>query len=87
MCVIFDGTQHTIGASPGFTYPPTVFKEVAAGREVGDIMAELSGIPQPGQKIGAVGYLSNRLIDRTRFTELCVIMALIPRINENLYEL
>ncbi len=87
VCAIFDGTRHTIGASPGFAYPPRVLEEVAAGREVGDIMAEFSGIPRLGQKIGAVGYLSKGLIDRTRFTELCIIMALIPRINEDLYEL
>ncbi len=87
MCSIFDGSRHTIGTSPGFTYPPRVLEEVAAGREVGHIMADLSGIPHIGQKVGAVGYLSKGLIDRTRFTELCVIMALIPRINDDLYEL
>ncbi len=87
VCSIFDGTRHTSGTSPGFTYPPRVLKEVAAGREVGHIMADLSGISQIGQKNGAVGYLSKGLIDRMRFTELCVIMALIPRMNEDLYEL
>ncbi|MGZ4903710.1 MAG: inosine/xanthosine triphosphatase [Halobacteriota archaeon] len=87
VCSIFDGTWYTSGTSPGFTYPPRVLKEVAAGREVGHIMADLSGIPRIGHKIGAVGYLSKGLIDRTRFTELCVIMALIPRMNEDLYEL
>ncbi len=87
VCSIFDGTRHTSGTSPGFTYPPRVLKEVAAGREVGHIIADLSGITRIGQKIGAVGYLSKGLIDRTRFTELCVIMALIPWINKDLYEL
>ncbi len=87
VCSIFDGTRHTSGTSPGFTYPPRVLEEIADGREVGHIMADLSGIPRIGQKIGAVGYLSKGLIDRTRFTELCVIMALIPRINKELYEL
>ncbi len=87
VCSIFDGVRHTMGTSPGFTYPPPVLKEVAAGREVGHIMENLSGIPRIGHKMGAVGYLSKGLIDRTHFTELCVIMALIPRINKDLYEL
>ncbi len=87
VCSIFDGVRHTSGTSPGFAYPPRVLKAVAAGREVGHIMADLTGIPRIGQKIGAVGYLSKGLIDRTRFTELCIVMALIPRINDDLYEL
>ncbi len=87
VCSIFDGVRHTSGTSPGFTYPPGVLNEIAAGREVGHIMADISGIPQIGRKVGAVGYLSKGLIDRTHFTELCVIMALIPRINKDLYEL
>ena len=50
-------------------------------------MEELSGVVGIGKKMGAIGYLSKGLIDRTHFTELCVIMALIPRINPKLYEL
>jgi len=87
VCSIYDGAQHTSGTSPGFAYPQKVLDEIAEGREVGHIVEELSGIERIGQKIGAVGYLSKGLIDRTHFTELCVIMALIPRINRDLYEL
>jgi non-canonical (house-cleaning) NTP pyrophosphatase len=50
-------------------------------------MEQLSGIKRIGQKSGAVGYLSKGLIDRTYFTELCVIMALIARMNSELYGL
>ncbi len=31
VCSIFDGAQHTSGTSPGFSYPPRVLNEVAAG--------------------------------------------------------
>jgi inosine/xanthosine triphosphatase len=87
VCSIFDGAQHTIGTSPGFTYPPSVLGQIAVGREVGQIMEQLSGIKRIGQKDGAVGYFSKGLVDRTHFTELCVIMALIPRMNNELYGL
>jgi inosine/xanthosine triphosphatase len=87
VCSIFDGARHTIGTSPGFTYPASVLSQIAAGREVGHIMEQLSGIRRIGQKTGAVGYFSKGLIDRTHFTELCVIMALIPRMNSELYGL
>jgi inosine/xanthosine triphosphatase len=87
VCSIFDGVQHTIGTSPGFTYPASVLDKIAAGREVGQIMEQLSGVKRIGQKGGAVGYFSRGLVDRTHFTELCVIMALIPRMNNELYGL
>jgi len=85
VCSIFDGARHTIGTSPGFTYPASVLDQIAAGQEVGQILEQLSGIRRIGQKSGAVGYLSKGLVDRTHFTELCVIMALIPRMNSELY--
>jgi inosine/xanthosine triphosphatase len=87
VCSIFDGARHTIGTSPRFTYPASVLDQIAAGQEVGHIMEQLSGIKRIGQKSGAVGYFSKGLIDRTHFTELCVIMAIIPRMNSELYGL
>jgi inosine/xanthosine triphosphatase len=71
--------------SPGFTYPISVLNQITVGREVGRIMERLSGIKCIGQKSGAAGYFSKGLIDRTYFTKLFVIMALIPRMNGELY--
>ena len=68
VCSIFEGAKHTIGTSPGFTYPISVLNQITAGREIGHIMEQLSGIKRIGQKSGAVGYLSKGLIDRTYFT-------------------
>jgi inosine/xanthosine triphosphatase len=87
VCSIFDGARHTLGTSPGFTYPASVLDQIEAGREVGHIMEQLSGVKRIGQKSGAVGYFSKGLLERTHFTELCVIMALIPRMNSELYGL
>jgi inosine/xanthosine triphosphatase len=87
ICSIFDGGIHTVGASPGFGYPEAVLEGIRKGREVGSIMEVLSGVEGIGRKMGAIGYLSKGLIDRTHFTELCVIMALIPRMNPELYKL
>jgi inosine/xanthosine triphosphatase len=39
VCSIFDGARHTIGTSPGYAYPASVLNQIAAGREVGHIMA------------------------------------------------
>jgi inosine/xanthosine triphosphatase len=84
-CAIYDREGFTIGCGSGFEYPPAVLADVLAGREVGDVMSEIAGIEDLGKKMGAIGYLSHGLIDRTQLTEQSVTMALIPRMNPKLY--
>lgn len=76
----------TIGHGSGFVYPPKVIERVLAGRPVGDVMSELTGIERLGHKIGAIGYLSKGLLTREQLTEQAVLMALIPRLRPELYE-
>lgn len=76
----------TIGHGSGFVYPPKVIEKVLAGRPVGDVMSELTGIEKLGHKIGAIGYLSKNLLTREQLTEQAVLMALIPRLRPELYE-
>jgi len=86
-CAIYDSVAGiTLGCGSGFQYPPEVVSEVLSGREVGDVMSEISGIENLGKKLGAIGYLSHGLLDRTQLTEQSVLMALIPRINPKLYK-
>jgi len=75
----------TLGVSSGFEYPPSVVENVLNGREVGDVMDQLTGVDDLGEKMGAVSYLSRGMLDRTGNTEQCVLMAMIPRMNEDLY--
>jgi inosine/xanthosine triphosphatase len=84
-CAIYDGKKTTLGVSAGFEYPPSVVEEVLNGKEVGDVMDELTGVDNLGEKMGAVSYLSRGLLDRTGNTEQCVLMAMIPRLNEGIY--
>jgi inosine/xanthosine triphosphatase len=84
-CAIYDGEKTTLGVSAGFEYPPSVVEEVLNGKEVGDVMDELTGVNNLGEKMGAVSYLSRGLLDRTGNTEQCVLMAMIPRLNEGIY--
>ena len=60
-------------------------EEVLKGREVGDIMDELTGIDDLGEKMGAVSYLSQGMLNRMGNTEQCVLMAMIPRMNSDIY--
>jgi inosine/xanthosine triphosphatase len=84
-CAIFDGKKVTLGVSAGFEYPPRVVEEVLKGIEVGNIMDELTGIDHLGKKMGAVSYLSHGMLDRVGNTEQCVLMAMIPRMNSEIY--
>ncbi len=84
-CAIFDGDRVTIGVSSGFEYPPMVINEVLNGFEVGDIMDKITGVENLGQKKGAVSRLSEDMLDRTENTEQCVLTAMIPRMNEEMY--
>ncbi len=84
-CAIFDGDKITLGVSAGFEYPPSVIEEVLKGVEVGDVMDKVTGVDNLGQKTGAVSYLSKGMLDRTENTEQCVLTAMIPRMNEEIY--
>jgi inosine/xanthosine triphosphatase len=84
-CAIFDGDKITLGVSSGFEYPPEVVKEVLSGVEVGDVMDKITGVEDLGTKKGAVSHLSQDMLDRTENTEQCVLTAMIPRMNYDIY--
>jgi len=62
-----------------------VIEKVLKGMEVGDVMDQVTGIDRLGEKKGAVSHLSKGLLNRTGNTEQCVLMAMIPRMNQKLY--
>jgi len=85
-CAILDREGRlTVGHGPGFVYPPQVIEVVKRGRAVGEVMGELTGIPEIGRREGSVGYLSKGLLTRRELTEQAVLAALIPRIRPELY--
>ena len=84
-CAIYDGEKITLGVSAGFEYPPMVIEQVLGGKEVGDVMDQVTGVNKLGQKTGAVSHLTQGMLDRTGNTEQCVLMAMVPRMNEGIY--
>ncbi|MGZ7096565.1 MAG: inosine/xanthosine triphosphatase, partial [Methanobacterium sp.] len=84
-CAVFDGERITLGVSSGFEYPPSVIEEVLKGKEVGEVMDKVTGVNNLGQKAGAVSFLSKGILDRTGNTEQCVLTAMIPRMNGEIY--
>lgn len=85
-CAIVDRSGRlTIGQGPGFTYPAKIVARVKSGSTVGEAMARLTGIKDIGSRQGAIGYLTERRLDRDRLTESAVLMAMVPRIRRDLY--
>jgi len=60
----------------------TMIKE---GKELELYAESLSGIDKIGDKGGLVHHLTKGMMTRTELTEQCVLMALIPRLHENIY--
>ncbi len=85
-CAIIDRSGRvTLGHGPGFEYPPAVIRSVKAGKTVSDAMRDLTGVRDLGSKYGAIGYLTERRMDRDTLTEAAVLMAMVPRIRRGLY--
>lgn len=85
-CAVVDRAGRvTLGHGPGFEYPPGVVERVKAGKTVSEAMAELTGVREIGSKFGAIGYLTERRMDRDTLTEAAVLMAMVPRIRRDLY--
>ncbi|MDN5357699.1 MAG: inosine/xanthosine triphosphatase [Candidatus Methanomethylophilaceae archaeon] len=84
-CAVLDrnGTL-TVGMGPGFTYPDDIADLVRSGFTVAEAIAELYGNRGIGKRQGAIGMLSNGLLDRKTLTEQSVIAAMVPRISSDL---
>jgi inosine/xanthosine triphosphatase len=87
-CAVVDRAgRTTMGHGPGFPHPPAVVERAKAGSTVGDVLAELSGVPGIGAKQGAIGWLSRGAMDRAELTRSAVLMAMLPRLRPELYGL
>lgn len=79
--IITKDGRATYGHGSGFRYPDVIADEVRNGLTVGDAMKKVYGNTEIGKKQGAIGFLSNGLIDRKALTEQSVTAAMIPRLR------
>lgn len=86
-CAILDREGFlTLGCGPGFEVPRRILDRVLSERsEFGDVMGSIVGVEDLGEKEGAIYHLTKGRLDRTRLTEISVLMALIPRLRRDLY--
>ncbi len=77
--------RSSLAWSPRIVLPPRIAAELRAGRELGPIMDQLTGIPDSKTKQGALGYLTNGLAPRSLSWEIAFACALAPFLHPELY--
>lgn len=88
ICCIVDNNDYvTVGFSSAFEFPPKVIESLLSGKakEAEEVMEKISGIKRIGEKMGAIGFLTKGLMKRKDLTKQAVLMAIIPRVNNELY--
>lgn len=73
------------GRTGTFLLPEKVSELIRKGKELGEANDIVFGMTNSKQKGGAIGILTNNLIDRSQFYTEAVILALISFKNEDLY--
>ena len=79
--IITKDGRMTFGQGSGFRYPDDIAELVRKGLSVGEAVDQIFGDTEIGKKQGAIGLLSNGLMDRKTLTEQSVIAAMVPRMR------
>ena len=83
--VILSREKMGMGRSAAFYLPPQIAELVRQGKELGEADDIVFKRTNSKQENGAVGILTDNVIDRQKLYEPAVIMALIPFKNPDLY--
>lgn len=84
--VILSSERIGMAQTGTFFLPPRIAELVRSGTELGDADDIVFGRSNSKQQNGAIGILTDDAVDRARYYEQAVIMALIPFKNPELYE-
>lgn len=74
------------GTSPLFELPEAIIQELLAGKELGHVIDHLAADHNTKQKGGAIGFLTQGVMDRKALYVQGLIVALVPFVNESLYK-
>jgi len=85
-CVIYDGNDLMKGSSGSFECPPFIISGILnEGKELGDVVAELTGKRYTKYTGGVVGFISKDMYDRMEYIKSAVLKAAFRLINPELY--
>ncbi len=78
----------TIGMSPAFQIPRKFIEKIVnLGLELENVVDEYFKTHRVGEKGGFISILTRGVVTREELTEMAIIMALVPRLWKELYEL
>ena len=86
VCISDKHGRYGYGVTSFFQLPQIVIKEIKNGKELGEVMDELTKKENIKQKEGAIGILTNGVIDRKSLYVPAIVCALIPFLNKGLFE-
>ena len=75
------------GRTGTFFLPPQIAELIKQGKELGEADDIVFGRTNSKQENGAVGILTENVVDRTKYYTEAVVLALIPFKNKKLYNL
>ncbi|MDI3482768.1 MAG: inosine/xanthosine triphosphatase [Candidatus Methanomethylophilaceae archaeon] len=86
-CAIVDQDGNiSYGAGPAFRYPDRIAEAIRNGLSVGKAFPKVYGTERLGRSEGAIGFLTDGLLNRQKLTEQAVMAAMVPRLRKELYE-
>jgi len=85
VCIMDTKGNIGFGTSPMFELWSDAMEQVLDGVELGDLMAEVTGDPQIKRKGGAVGFLTDGVVERKDLYISALELAIIPFIKKDLY--
>jgi len=84
-CVIDNQAKIGYGLSPCFELPESIVEQLLSGSKLGEVMEKVSDKDNIRQREGAIGFLSKGMMDRKNLYVHCLISALVPFLNKDLY--
>lgn len=87
VCALYDGEQYHIGLSPAFEWPLEMVKLILSGRDGSQAFKEigLTSHKKIGTAEGGISILTHGKINRVKYNELAIMMALIHLENPEHY--
>ena len=86
VCIFDEKGSKGFGTSPFFEIWRDAVEDILEGKELGDIMGEITGDFEIKRKGGAIGFLTDNIMSRKDLYVPGIKLALIPLLKSELYE-
>ncbi len=86
ICIRNSKGETSLGTSALFPLPSIIVNELLNGKELGHVIDEIANDENTKQKGGAIGYLTNGIINRKELYKQGIISALVTFLHPSLYQ-